>query len=196
VTFELGCRNNWHSHPAGQILVVTAGQGYYQEKGQPAQLLRPGDAATTVATDTAPKMVDRALGTSLAGTKRMATAADMAQKPPMATPSSTRPMVRTRKVGAKATNALDKTCSTENESRTQRRSKRLVTTAMSRLANMATTAVIEMACPARPSVIAKSRAIGVSRLTGRNSEVIKPDTPRARANTAFQAGFVVRTSGR
>jgi quercetin dioxygenase-like cupin family protein len=41
VTFEPGARNNWHSHPAGQVLVVTAGSGYYQEKGRPAQLLRP-----------------------------------------------------------------------------------------------------------------------------------------------------------
>lgn len=46
VTFEPGCRNSWHSHPAGQILVVTAGRGYYQEKGQPAQLLRAGDAVS------------------------------------------------------------------------------------------------------------------------------------------------------
>jgi quercetin dioxygenase-like cupin family protein len=43
VTFEPGARNNWHSHPAGQVLVVTAGAGFYQEKGQPARLLRPGD---------------------------------------------------------------------------------------------------------------------------------------------------------
>ena len=46
VTFEPGCRNNWHSHPAGQILVVTAGQGYYQEKGHSAQLLRAGDTVS------------------------------------------------------------------------------------------------------------------------------------------------------
>ncbi len=46
VTFEPGVRNNWHSHPAGQILVVTAGQGYYQEKGQPARLLRTSDAVS------------------------------------------------------------------------------------------------------------------------------------------------------
>lgn len=46
VTFEPGTRNNWHAHPAGQILVVTAGAGYYQEKGQPAQLLRAGDAVS------------------------------------------------------------------------------------------------------------------------------------------------------
>ena len=46
VTFEPGVRNNWHSHPSGQILVVTAGRGYYQEKGQSAQLLRAGDAVS------------------------------------------------------------------------------------------------------------------------------------------------------
>lgn len=43
VTFEPACRNNWHSHTGGQILVATAGKGFYQEKGKPAQLLRPGD---------------------------------------------------------------------------------------------------------------------------------------------------------
>lgn len=47
VTFEPGCRNNWHVHQAsrggGQILVVTAGEGYYQEWGKPARLLRKGD---------------------------------------------------------------------------------------------------------------------------------------------------------
>ncbi len=46
VTFEAGARNNWHSHPNGQVLVATAGTGYYQEKGQPAQLLRPGQAVS------------------------------------------------------------------------------------------------------------------------------------------------------
>lgn len=43
VTFEPGCRNNWHSHTGGQILVVIAGKGYYQAKGEPARLLLPGD---------------------------------------------------------------------------------------------------------------------------------------------------------
>ena len=46
VTFEPGCRNNWHSHPTGQILVVTVGQGYYQEKGRHAQLLRASDTVS------------------------------------------------------------------------------------------------------------------------------------------------------
>lgn len=44
VTFEPGARSKWHSHPAGQILLVTDGVGYYQEKGQPKKVLRKGDA--------------------------------------------------------------------------------------------------------------------------------------------------------
>lgn len=47
VTFEPGCRNNWHVHHAsqggGQILVCIAGRGYYQEEGKPARELHPGD---------------------------------------------------------------------------------------------------------------------------------------------------------
>lgn len=43
VTFEPKARTNWHSHPGGQILFITEGQGYYQEKGQPARLLHKGD---------------------------------------------------------------------------------------------------------------------------------------------------------
>ena len=47
VTFEPGCRNNWHIHNAaaggGQILLVTAGRGYYQEWGADARKLHPGD---------------------------------------------------------------------------------------------------------------------------------------------------------
>jgi len=43
VTFEPGARTNWHSHPGGQILLVTGGAGYYQEQGRPVQLIREGD---------------------------------------------------------------------------------------------------------------------------------------------------------
>lgn len=46
VLFEPGCRNSWHAHPHGQVLVVTAGAGYYQERGQPARLLRAGEAVS------------------------------------------------------------------------------------------------------------------------------------------------------
>lgn len=43
VTFKPGCRNNWHSHTGGQLLLVTAGRGFYQEQGRPARELLPGD---------------------------------------------------------------------------------------------------------------------------------------------------------
>ena len=44
VTFEPGCRNNWHvHHKGGQILLCTAGRGYYQEAGKPARELHAGD---------------------------------------------------------------------------------------------------------------------------------------------------------
>lgn len=44
VTFEPGTRTNWHSHPAGQIILATGGVGYYQEKGSQKRILRKGDA--------------------------------------------------------------------------------------------------------------------------------------------------------
>lgn len=48
VTFEPGCRNNWHIHHAakggGQILLCTSGRGWYQEWGKSAQEMRPGDS--------------------------------------------------------------------------------------------------------------------------------------------------------
>lgn len=43
VTFEPGCRNNWHSHTGGQILVAVGGKGYYQARGEKARILLPGD---------------------------------------------------------------------------------------------------------------------------------------------------------
>lgn len=50
VTFEPECRNNWHIHHAtkggGQILVCTAGEGWYQEEGKEAQSLVPGTVVT------------------------------------------------------------------------------------------------------------------------------------------------------
>jgi 4-carboxymuconolactone decarboxylase len=43
IVFEPGCRNNWHIHPAAQILIVTDGKGWYQEKGKAARSLSKGD---------------------------------------------------------------------------------------------------------------------------------------------------------
>lgn len=48
VTFEPGCRNNWHIHRGGyQILLVTGGEGWYQEEGKTAQFLKTGDVIVT-----------------------------------------------------------------------------------------------------------------------------------------------------
>ena len=50
VTFEPGCRNNWHIHHAasggGQLLICTAGEGWYQEEGKEAVSLAPGVVIT------------------------------------------------------------------------------------------------------------------------------------------------------
>ena len=43
VVFEPGCRNNWHTHAAGQILLVTDGKGWYQERGKAARSIGKGD---------------------------------------------------------------------------------------------------------------------------------------------------------
>jgi quercetin dioxygenase-like cupin family protein len=45
VTFEPGARSAWHTHPAGQRLVVVSGMGLIQEWGKPVQEIRPGDVA-------------------------------------------------------------------------------------------------------------------------------------------------------
>ena len=46
VTFEPGARTDWHTHPAGQMLVVTAGCGRVQQEGHAMQEIRPGDVIT------------------------------------------------------------------------------------------------------------------------------------------------------
>jgi quercetin dioxygenase-like cupin family protein len=50
VTFEPGCRNNWHIHHAksggGQLLICTAGEGWYQEEGRAPVSLTPGTVIT------------------------------------------------------------------------------------------------------------------------------------------------------
>ena len=45
VVFEPGVINAWHTHPGGQILIVTDGIGYHQIEGQPVEVLHPGDVA-------------------------------------------------------------------------------------------------------------------------------------------------------
>ena len=42
-TFAPGAKLDWHIHPGGQILMITEGAGYYQEKGKPVQIVQKGD---------------------------------------------------------------------------------------------------------------------------------------------------------
>jgi quercetin dioxygenase-like cupin family protein len=42
-TYEAGAKLDWHSHPGGQVLLITEGAGYYQERGKPARVVRKGD---------------------------------------------------------------------------------------------------------------------------------------------------------
>ncbi|WP_108425345.1 cupin domain-containing protein [Flagellimonas amoyensis] len=42
VYFEPGARSNWHIHPAGQILIITDGEGFHQIEGQPKEILKKG----------------------------------------------------------------------------------------------------------------------------------------------------------
>ncbi len=43
VYFEPGGRSNWHTHPGGQILIITDGVGYHQIEGQPKEIMKKGD---------------------------------------------------------------------------------------------------------------------------------------------------------
>ena len=42
-TYGAGAKLDWHIHPAGQVLLITEGVGYYQEKGKPARIVKKGD---------------------------------------------------------------------------------------------------------------------------------------------------------
>lgn len=43
VTYGAGCRNDWHSHPGGQLVLALSGKGWHQEEGKPAVPVLPGD---------------------------------------------------------------------------------------------------------------------------------------------------------
>jgi 4-carboxymuconolactone decarboxylase len=50
VSFEPSGRTNWHTHATGQILLVTDGKGFYQEKGKPARVIAKGDVVVIPST--------------------------------------------------------------------------------------------------------------------------------------------------
>lgn len=43
VTYEAGCRNDWHLHHGGQLVLALSGEGWHQEEGKPAVPVKPGD---------------------------------------------------------------------------------------------------------------------------------------------------------
>ncbi|NYT73779.1 cupin domain-containing protein [Halomonas sp. QX-2] len=47
VIFLPGARSNWHTHPAGQFLIVTGGTGWVQQEGEGKQVMQPGDVVWT-----------------------------------------------------------------------------------------------------------------------------------------------------
>ena len=117
----------------------------------------------------------------------MTVAADIDQKPPMTTPRSARPTMSTAKFGAKATISA--------RHQHQRRSAPAaascgrcarVADEMNRLVSTAKMPETAIACPACPSVSCRSEAIGVSRLTGMNSDAIRVATQSVSAKTALQ----------
>ena len=42
-TYDAGAKLDWHAHPGGQVLLITEGTGYYQERGKPARIVHKGD---------------------------------------------------------------------------------------------------------------------------------------------------------
>ncbi len=113
-------------------------------------------------------------------------AVDNAQKPPMVMPSSARATINIPKLCALAINSNDNSIIPVSAINTWRRLKRDESGAISRLATTANRPEIEIAWPAMPALACRSEAIGVSRLTGMNSEAISSATQSDIEPTALQ----------
>jgi hypothetical protein len=100
----------------------------------------PSGAAAIVATAPPPKMIDSAVAKFRFGTKRNASEADRPQKPPTATPRTSRAASSGIRLGATATARLDTICAADSHSSTRRRSTPPMTGAMTRLVTIATIA--------------------------------------------------------
>ncbi len=148
----------------------------------------PNGAATVAASALPPLISARPLATDSLGTSFITVAVDIDQKPPMATPSRARPVMNTQPLDASVTITPDTSNNRLKPSRTCLRSRCPVNKVFSRLVNTAKKPEIEIACPARPWLMPRSCAIGVSRLTGMNSDAISTTTHNAIENTAPQAG--------
>src|ERR1700733_6678688 len=47
-TYDAGAKLDWHIHPGGQVLLITEGTGYYQERGKPARIVHKGDGSNAL----------------------------------------------------------------------------------------------------------------------------------------------------
>lgn len=137
-----------------------------------------------------------AFGTDSSGTRRMIVAVDSAQKPPMVMPRSARAAMKTVKLVALAIRSSDASIVPVSAMSIWRRSKRPATLAISRLVATAKKPETEMACPAIPWLAPRSAAIGVSRLTGMNSDAISIATHMAMAPTALDVWRLDRLRGK
>jgi hypothetical protein len=132
-------------------------------------------------------MIPKAFVTDPLGTSRMIVAVESAQNPPMVTPSSARAAINTTKFGAAAITSREASITTVSPISTLRLSTRLAIVGAIKLATTANKPEMEIACPAIPSVAPKSEAIGVSKLTGMNSDAINIATHIDIEPTALQA---------
>src|SRR6478736_1490538 len=176
---------------------ATAASGTRQKKAArqpmtaPSQL--PRGAARTVARALPPLKIARARGTWWAGTSRMAVAADMDQNPPITTPMRARPTMKSRYPGAIATRAPETAIKVVRPKRSGLRFRLPASVDTDRLVRTAKSPEMAMPCPTIPSETWSSAAMGVSRLTGMNSDAISAKTHRDMAKTPPQcAGCCAR----
>ncbi|GEM_PF-6556808 len=116
-------------------------------------------------------------------------AVDIDQNPPIATPSSARPTIKTSPSGANVTVRPEIVSKSVKAISTFLRSKRPVNGVLSRLVSTAKKPLTEIAWPACPWLMPRSCATGVNRLTGINSEAISTTTPSAIEKIAPQAAW-------
>jgi hypothetical protein len=137
----------------------------------------PSGMADTVASETPVLTTVIARPRRCAGTSWAAIARAIAQKPATAMPSSTRAPSNTAKSDATAMSKLEMIDSVVRPSMSKRRSSRGNSAAIVNPVIAPMTPVAVIACPAMPSVIARSVAMGESKLAGRNSAVTSVNVP-------------------
>lgn len=148
----------------------------------------PSGAAIIVDKAFPPFKIANAFGTKCEGTNRIIVAADIDQKPPIQIPKRARPIIKIIAFGAFATITPDIPIKIVKNSKTVRLLVCPIIDVKKRLVTNANRPEIEIDCPAYPSVIVKSVARGVSKLTGINSDATKTMAHKDIAQTALHKG--------